>query len=161
MAINLSRWLRRATFLSARKRIEWFPPFKLMGVKVVALEDDWQRVVLRLPLTPFSRNMGGSMFGGYQAAIADPVAPIACAKQFPGHSVWTRSLSVDFDLPGNSSLELRFEFDEQIKAQIREDLQRDGRSNPWFEYGLYREDGQRCTRVRCRVAIRPAGYSGR
>ncbi len=132
-----------------------------MGVKVVELEDDWQRVVLRLPLTALSRNMGGSMFGGYQAAIADPIAPIACAKQFPGHAVWTRALALEFDLPGNSDLELRFAFDETLKATIREELEREGRSTPWFEYGLYRKDGQRCTRVRCRVAIRPAGYRGR
>jgi len=120
----------------------------------MTLEDDWQKVTLRLPLTAFSRNMGGSMFGGYQAAIADPIAPVACARQFPGYTVWTRALSMEFDLPGNSALELRFEFDEQIKSTIREDLARDGRSNPLFEYGLYREDGVRCTRVRCRVAIR-------
>ncbi len=154
MGLNFSRWLRRATFLSARRRIEWFPPFKLMGVKVVTLEDDWQRVVFRLPLTAFSRNMGGSMFGGYQAAIADPIAPIACAKQFPGYTVWTRALTLEFDFPGTSALELRFAFDEQIKSRIREDLARSGRSTPLFEYGLYREDGVRCTRVQCKVAIR-------
>jgi acyl-coenzyme A thioesterase PaaI-like protein len=125
-----------------------------MGVKVVTLADDWQQVVLRLPLTAFSRNIGGSMFGGYQAAIADPIAPVACARQFPGYSVWTRALNLEFDLPGTSALELRFEFDEQIKSTIREDLARDGRSTPLFEYGLYRIDGVRCTRVQCRVAIR-------
>jgi acyl-coenzyme A thioesterase PaaI-like protein len=161
MALNVLKLLRRARFLSARRRIEWYPPFWLMGVKVTLLEDDWQEVRLRLPLTAFSRNLGDSMFGGYQAAVADPVAAIACAKQFPGYSVWTRSLSLEFEHPGNGNLELRFVFDPVVREQIQSDLQRRGRSTPAFEYGLYRNDGVRCTRVRCRVAIRPRGYRRR
>jgi len=98
------------------------------------------------------------MFGGYQAAIADPIAPIACAKQFPGYSVWTRALTVNFEHPGDTHLELRFQFDTDIKEKIRSDLERKGRSTPEFEYGLYRSDGVRCTRILCRVAIRPRGY---
>jgi acyl-coenzyme A thioesterase PaaI-like protein len=158
MALNVLRLLRRSRFLSARRRIEWYPPFWWMGVKVVRLEDDWREVRLRLPLTAFSRNLGDTMFGGYQAAIADPVAAIACAKQFPGYSVWTRSLSLDFEQPGDSDLELRFVFDAAIRDSIDRDLQRRGRSAPEFEYGLYRSDGLCCTRVHCRVAIRPRGY---
>jgi acyl-coenzyme A thioesterase PaaI-like protein len=158
MALNVLRLLRRARFLSARRRIEWYPPFWLMGVKVVVLEENWSEVRLHLPLTAFSRNLGDSMFGGYQASIADPIAPIACAKQFPGYSVWTRSLSLDFEHPGDSDLELRFVFDPAIREQIKGDLERRGRSTPTFEYGLYRNDGLRCTRVHCRVAIRPRGY---
>lgn len=158
MALNALRLLRRARFLSTRRRIEWYPPFWLMGVKVIVLDDNWNEVRLRLPLTAFSRNLGDSMFGGYQAAIADPIAPIACAKQFPGYSVWTRTLSLDFEHPGDSDLELRFVFEPAVREQIEADLQRRGRSTPEFEYGLYRGDGVRCTRVRCRVAIRPRGY---
>lgn len=145
-------------FLSPRRRLEWYPLFWLMGVKVVELESDWNEVRLRLPLTVFSRNLGNSMFGGYQAAVADPVAAIACARQFPGYSVWTRTLTLDFEHPGDTDLELRFVFDPAIREQIRSDLQQRGRSTPAFEYGLYRDDGVRCTRVHCRVAIRPRGY---
>lgn len=159
MTLNVLRLMRRARFLSPRRRIEWYPPFWLMGVKVVELEDDWSAVRLRLPLTAFSRNLGGSMFGGYQAAVADPIAPIACAKQFPGYDVWTRSLYLDFEHPGNSDLELRFLFDSDMHELIRSELERRGRSTPEFEYGLYRSDGRRCTRIHCRVAIRPRGYN--
>ncbi|GMQ83494.1 MAG: hypothetical protein BMS9Abin06_0229 [Gammaproteobacteria bacterium] len=158
MPLNILRLLRRARFLSTRHRIEWYPPFWLMGIKVVELDDDWARVRLRLPLNAFSRNLGDAMFGGYQAAIADPIAAIACARQFPGYSVWTRTLSLDFEQPGDTHLELRFQFDVDIKEKIRLDLERKGRSTPEFEYGLYRSDGARCTRILCRVAIRPRGY---
>jgi acyl-coenzyme A thioesterase PaaI-like protein len=156
--VNFLRLLRSARFLSARRRVEWYPPFLLMGVKVLELDPDWNRVRLRLPLTALSRNMGDSMFGGYQAAVADPVAAIACARQFPGYAVWTRSLSLDFQYPGDSDLELRFEFDAEIRRRIQDELDARGRSTPLFEYGLYRADGLRCTVVHCKVAIRQKGY---
>ena len=159
MALNILRFMRRIGFLSTRRRIEWYPPFWMMGVKVIELDAGWRCVRLRLPLTAFSRNLGDSMFGGYQASIADPIAAIACAKQFPGYDVWTRSLHLEFDHPGDTALELRFEFDDALRARIEMELDRKQRSTPTFEYGLYRSDGVCCTRVSCRVAIRPAGYT--
>jgi hypothetical protein len=99
------------------------------------------------------------MFGGYQAALADPVPALACARVFPGYSVWTRSMLVDFELGGSTDLELRFTFPEELENTIREQLARDGRATPSFEYGYYLSDGRRCTRVVNTVAIRPRGYS--
>jgi acyl-coenzyme A thioesterase PaaI-like protein len=150
--------LRRLRFLSPRQRLEWFPPFFLMRVKVLEMADDWGVVRLRLPLNVFSRNMSDSMFGGYQASLADPIAALACARRFPGHEVWTRAMHIDFVAEGSSDLELRFEFDAAIDQKIREDLAARGRSTPQFEYGFYRQDGVLCSRVSNTVAIRPKGY---
>ena len=122
--MNVLRILRSLRFLSPRQRLEWFPPFFLMRVKVLELADDWQIARLRLPLNAFSRNMGDSMFGGYQAALADPIAALACARRYPGHEVWTRAMHIDFVAEGTSDLELRFEFDPALDRQIREDVAR-------------------------------------
>jgi len=156
--VNVLTFLRRLSFLSVRQRLEWFPPFFLMRVKVLELTDDWQTVRLHLPLNAFSRNMSDSMFGGYQASLADPIAALACAQRYPGHEVWTRAMHVDFVAEGNSDLELRFEFDAAIDRKIRDDLAARGRSTPQFEYGFYRQDGVLCSRVTNTVAIRPKGY---
>lgn len=156
--MSVLRLLRRLSFLSQRRRLEWFPPFFMMRVKVLELADDWQVVRLRLPLNAFSQNMGDSMFGGYQASLADPIAALACARRFPGHEVWTRAMNIDFVAEGNSDLELRFEFDPQVDQKIRDDLAKRGRSTPQFEYGFYRQDGVLCSRISNTVAIRPKGY---
>lgn len=156
--MNILQFLYRLRFLGLRRQLEWYPPFWLMRVRVLELVDDWQTVRLRLPLTACSRNMSGSMFGGYQAALADPIAALACAWRYPGHAVWTRAMSIDFMAEGSSDLELRFEFSLELDAQIREDLALRGRSTPCFEYGLYRADGVQCSRVMNTVAIRPRGY---
>jgi len=157
--MNVLQILRGLRFFSPRQRLEWFSPFFLMRVKVLELADDWQVVRLRLPLNAFSRNMSDSMFGGYQAALADPIAALACARRFPGHEVWTRAMDIDFVADGTSDLELRFEFDPGVDQQIRDDLAARGRSTPQFEYGFYRQDGTLCSRVNNTVAIRPKGYT--
>ncbi|MFO7602412.1 MAG: PaaI family thioesterase [Gammaproteobacteria bacterium] len=158
MPLNLYKLLRHQTWLSARRRLEWYPPFWLMRVRVVELSDDGRRIYLRLPLTLLSRNMGDSMFGGYQAAIADPVAAMACNRVFPGYAVFTRAMSIDFIYPGNSDLELRFDLPPEVEQVVAAELAQKGRSTPTFHYGLYRDDGVLCTRVENTVAIRPLGY---
>lgn len=159
--MNALRLLTRMRFLGPHRRLEWYPPFWLMRVRVLELADDWSRVRLRLPLTALSRNFGGSMFGGYQAAVADPIAALACVKRFPGHAVWTRAMTIDFMREGNSDLELRFEFDPALAKRIGEELAETGRSTPQFEYGFYRADGKQCAHILNTVAIRPKGYQGR
>ncbi len=156
--MNLSRFIRRLTFLSDKKRLELFPPFWLMRIKVLEIADGGRVFRIRLPLTAISRNMGGFMFGGYQSSLADPIAAIACARVFPGYSVWTRALTLDFLHEGRGDLELRFNFDAQQEATIRQELAQRGRSTPRFEYGYYLDDGTLCTRIHNSVAIRPQGY---
>lgn len=158
MSFNAYRFLRRQSWLSPRRRLEWYPPFFLMRVRVIELSDDWRRIYLRLPLTQWAKNMGDSMFGGYQAAIADPIAAMSCNRVFPGYAVFTRAMSIDFLYPGNSHLQLRFDLPADTEQSIAAELATKGRSTPTFSYGLYREDGVMCSRVENTVAIRPLGY---
>lgn len=158
MAFNLFKLAKRIPFVSKEKLLEWYPPFFFMRVKVLEVKNNGRFFRLKLPLTLFSKNMGNSMFGGYQAALADPIAAIVCARIFPGHEVWTRSQHIDFQHEGNSDLELIFEFSAETEQQIKDDLAKKGRSTPSFEYGFYRKDGVRCSKVVNTVAIRPKGY---
>jgi acyl-coenzyme A thioesterase PaaI-like protein len=151
-------FMARSKILSDARLLELYPPFVAMRIKVLEIGAGWRTVRIRLPLNAMSRNPGGVMFGGYQAALADPIAALACARVFPGYSVWTRSMTISFDHGGNSDLEMRFYLTPEQEQAIRMELERDGRSTPTFEYGYVRKDGVRCTVVRNTVAIRPRGY---
>jgi acyl-coenzyme A thioesterase PaaI-like protein len=148
----------RSGILSDARLLEIYPPFVPMRIKVLEIAEGWRTVRILLPLNARSRNPGGVMFGGYQAALADPIAALACARVFPGFSVWTRAMAVSFDHGGNSDLEMRFTLTPEQENDIRMQLAAKGRATPTFEYGYVREDGVRCTVIRNTVAIRPRGY---
>jgi len=150
--------MNKLRFLSSKQRLEWYPPYFLMRIKVLELTNDWSVARIKLPLNAVSKNMGEAMFGGYQASLADSIAALACVRRFPQYDVWTRALTIEFLRPGNSDLELRFEFENDLYQQICTDLQQSGRCNPVFHYGLYRSDGKLCTKVTATIAIRPENY---
>jgi hypothetical protein len=158
LMVKFMRFMSRSGILSDARLLELYPPFRPMRIKVLEIRDNWRGVKILLPLNATSRNPGGVMFGGWQAALADPIAALACARVFPGYSVWTRAMTISFEHGGNSDLEMRFVLTPEQEAAVRIELERDGRSTPSFEYGYFRKDGVRCTLVRNTVAIRPRGY---
>ena len=155
---RVMQYFANASYISDARRLELYPPFFLMRVKVVEVSADWRHLRIRLPLNTFSRNPGGVMFGGYQAAVADPIAALACARVFPGFSVWTRAMTIDFQRGGSTDLVLRFVVPQDLETEIRRELETAGTATPTFEYGYYLSDGTRCSVVRNTVAIRPKGY---
>ena len=156
--MNLRRFIWNTALISDKNRIEWFPAFLLMRIKVLDLHPDWRHIKILLPHSWIATNIGGSLFGGFQACLADPIAAMACMKLFPGYAIWTRSLQLDFREQGLSDLELHFDISPKIEQKIRDDLANKGRSTPIFEYGYYQTDGSLCTFIQASVAIRPAGY---
>lgn len=137
-------------------KLEAFPPFKNMAIQVLDLTPDWRAVRILLPLNEQNQNPGGTMFGGAIAALADPIAALACSKRFPEYEIWTKSLALEFVRPGRSDLQLLFEFPTSAMEQITAALQERGATNHTFYYGLYLDDGSLCCRVTCVVAIRQA-----
>ena len=142
---------------AASRRLENFPPFQGMDIRVLELPADWRRTRILLPLNKNNRNPGGSMFGGSIASLADPIPALACNRQFPEYAVWTSELQIDFRRPGLSDLELRFELLQSTIDRIDQELSQRGRSTPCFEFGFYDRDEVLVAWVKNRVAIRPMG----
>ncbi|MES9844321.1 MAG: DUF4442 domain-containing protein [Candidatus Sedimenticola sp. PURPLELP] len=157
MLLSPTDWLRRLNLVSRSRRLEWFPPFRAMGVRVLELKDGGRITRIRLPLSGRTRNPGGGMFGGAMASVADAVPALACARVFPKYSVWTRTLHLEFLREGRTDLELRFEMSSGQEAEIAEELAQKQRSDPLFRYAFYLADGSLCARAESRVAIRKPG----
>lgn len=140
------------------KRLENFEPFKMMQVEILELTPDWRSIKLLLPLSEAATNHQGTMFGGFMASLADPVAALSCGKLFPGYAAWTRKLTIDFLRAGTGDLELHFDFPADLEPVIKKELEEKGRSTPTFTYAYFLRDGTLCAEINCTVAIRPQGY---
>lgn len=101
------------------------------------------------------------MFGGAMSSLADPIAALACAKSFPEHTVWTKSLNIKFLRPGTEDLILQFDFPDGMHQQIEDELAKKSSYTPHFDYGFYRADGTLCCQIGCEVAIRPSDPNSR
>ena len=156
--MNLRKLIWNNSYLNERQRIEWYPPFWLMRIKVLELSEDWRSIRIHLPHTWLSTNPGGSLFGGFQACLADPIAAMACVKLFPDYAIWTRALAMDFQREGVDGVELKFAISPEQEQKIIDELQAKGRSTPCFEYGFYQKDGSLCTAVKATIAIRSREY---
>lgn len=156
--IHVPAWVRALPWASPARRLEWYPQFRVMRIRVQALSPDWRRVRIRLPLNAFNRNPGGSMFGGAIAALADPIAALSCNRVFPGNDVWTRAMRLDFRRAGKTDLELSFDMDTETEQQIRLELARRGRATPSFQYAFYDAHDRLCVQVKNTVAIRPSDF---
>eukprot|EP00966_Prymnesium_polylepis_P336221 7391482-Prymnesium_polylepis.2 len=164
-AVRLYQFFNSSNFLSEKLKMQLYPPFFLMGVRVLDISDQhglrWGRVRMRLPLNFLSRNPGGVMFGGYIACLADPIAAIACSRNYRGFSCWTRAATIDFVEGGTTSLVFKFDFPQELDARIQRELAETGRSTPTFECGFFREGdpSEKLTvRITNTVAIRSKGY---
>ncbi|MDE2235299.1 MAG: PaaI family thioesterase [Gammaproteobacteria bacterium] len=157
--MGLLRLLAKLKFISETRRLELYPPFYKMRARILEASNGWRQIRIRLPLTAFSSNLSGDMFGGWQAALADPIAALSCARVFPGYSVWTRAMNIIFEKPGSTDLELRFAMSPEQEHSIAAELKTNGRATPTFEYGFYLADGSLCSRISNTVAIRPRGYA--
>ncbi len=156
--MNLRRLIWNASWLTDKQRIEWYPGFWLMRPKVLHLSPCWRQITILLPHSWIATNTGGSLFGGFQACLADPIAAMSCVKVFPGYSIWVQSIQLEFKIEGRTDLELRFDMSQEQENKIHQDLNQKGRSTPEFEYGFYLSDGTLCTAIKARIAIRPKGY---
>jgi len=151
-------WLRTCSFISSKLQLQYYPPFHNLKCKVLTLSPDWKTIEISLPLNKHNSNPGGSMFGGAIALLADPIPALSCNSLFPGHSVWTRSMKLDFRKAAHTDLVLKFHFKEDLLNEIADDLDFRGRSTPNFIFGFYNQQNELCVQVDNTVAIRPENY---
>ena len=57
--MNLMQRVSASGLLSDRFKLELYPPFFFMRVKVTSLKNSWRSARMKLPLNTFSRNPGG------------------------------------------------------------------------------------------------------
>lgn len=135
--MSVIKKLARLSFVPKQMLLEYYPPFLFIGVKASHISNDKRKVTLRIPLRWYSKNLHGTMFGGFIAAVADPVPAIMCTELLPHVEVWTKKLEVDFLKPARSSIEMRVEITQQDLDTITAGLEAAGKIQHAFEFYFY------------------------
>jgi len=100
------------------------PAYRCMGGRVEYVAPDISHIRVRLPLTRYTRNMLGSLFGGSLFGITDGPLPTMLMWALGGeYIVWDKAASIRYRKPGRTTLYADFKLSAEDVAGIRTRLQ--------------------------------------
>jgi acyl-coenzyme A thioesterase PaaI-like protein len=137
------------------RRVNWYPPYLGMGVRVKSVNDEHTRFVVELRQRWYNRNLFGTHFGGSLYAMADPFYVfIVMMNLGRDYIVWDKSAGIDFLKPASGRITGVFEVDRETLDTIRREVDASGKKTFHFQTALKDERGVSVARVRKEIYVR-------
>ena len=137
------------------RKINLYPPYLGMGVRVRDWREDFTRFEVELRARWYNRNLFGTHFGGSLYSMTDPFFVFIVTMNLGrGYIVWDKSASIDFLKPAKGTILGVFEISKDRLDNIRIEVDRLGKTSYWFEADLTDEAGVVVARVRKEVYVR-------
>ena len=138
-----------------RWTINLWPPNLAAGIRVLRIDPDYRRVVVRLKRYFFNRNYVGTHFGGSLFAMTDPWWMIMMLRNLGSdYIVWDKAASIDFVKAVRDPVYADFALDAVDIASVRAIADRDGKALHWFDIDVKTADGTLVARVRKQIYVR-------
>ena len=137
------------------RKINWYPPYLGMGIRVRSYREDFTRFEVELRATWYNRNLFGTHFGGSLYAMSDPFYVFIISMNFgKDYIVLDKSAQIDFRLPAKGTISGVFEIDKSRLDEMRLEVDQLGKNTYHFELDLSDEAGQVVARVHKEVYVR-------
>lgn len=147
--------VKNPTFDRLIRRINWYPPFLGMGIRVRSHSEDFRRFEVELRARWYNRNLFGTHFGGALYTMCDPFYVFIVTMNLGRrYIVWDKSAAIEFLKPAKGTILGVFEVDGARLDEIRADVDRAGKGTFHFQTELTDEDGVAVARVRKEVYVR-------
>ena len=147
--------MKNPTFERLIRRINWYPPFLGMGVRVRSHNEDFTRFEVELKSRWFNRNLFGTHFGGSLYTMSDPFYVfIATMNLGRAYIVWDKSASIEFLKPAKGTITGIFEIPTERIESMRAEVDESGKQTFHFETDLTDADGVAVARVSKEVYVR-------
>ena len=140
------------------RKINLYPPFLGMGIKVRSFSEDHTRFEVELRQKWYNRNLFGTHFGGCLYSMTDPFFVFIVTMNLgKGYIVWDKSAAIDFLKPAKGTILGVFEISKERLEEIRAEVDALGKNTYHFEADLTDPEGQVVARVRKEVYVRAKG----
>lgn len=137
------------------RRVNFYPPFLGMGIRVRSHSDDFTRFDVELRERWYTRNLFGTHFGGSLYTMTDPFYVFIVTMNLGRkYIVWDKSACIDFLRPAEGTISARFEITPTRLDEIRAEVDRAGKGTFEFQTDLLNETGEAVARVRKTVYAR-------
>lgn len=147
--------MKNSKFDKLIKKINLYPPFLGMGIRVKSHREDFTRFEVELKSRWYNRNLFGTHFGGALYSMSDPFFVFIVTMNFgSGYIVWDKSASIEFLKPAKGTILGVFEIATERLDEMRAEVDELGKNTYQFKTILIDEAGQPVARVRKEVYIR-------
>ncbi|MBO8194724.1 DUF4442 domain-containing protein [Streptomyces oryzae] len=137
------------------RALNWYPPYRFAGIRVLDIADDWSSARVRLKLGRLNRNYFGTQFGGSLYSMSDPFwCLLAVNRLGRGYVVWDKAAEIEFVSPGRGDVYAEFKVTEDRLEEIRAATADGSKALPWFESTVTAADGTVVARVRKQLYVR-------
>lgn len=137
------------------KKINLYPPFLGMGIRVKSHNADFTRFDVELKSRWYNRNLFGTHFGGALYSMCDPFYVFIVTMNFgPGFIVWDKTATIEFLKPAKGTILGLFEIEEKRLIEMRAEVDELGKNTYHFKTDLIDEAGQVVARVSKEVYVR-------
>lgn len=138
-----------------RFKINLYPPFWGMGIRVDRISDDFRELDVRMGLHWYNRNYVGTQFGGGLYAMTDPFFMLMLMQCLgPGYVVWDQAASIDFVHPGRSRVWARFRLPEGEVERLIAEAEGGAPLRPVYSLEVTDDEGNLVARVQKTLYVR-------
>ena len=142
-------------FAKLIRKINIYPPYLGMGIRVRSFSDDFTRFEVELKPRWYTRNLFGTHFGGSLYAMADPFFVFIVTMNFgKNYVVWDKSAAIEFLKPAKGTITGIFEISAAQLQSMRSEVDALGKNTYHFEADLTDESGEAVARVSKEVYVR-------
>ncbi|MGZ5381049.1 MAG: DUF4442 domain-containing protein [Thermoanaerobaculia bacterium] len=135
--------------------VNLYPPYLGAGVRVSYPKDEPHRIVVRLGLHWWNKNLFGTQFGRSLYAMCDPHFVFIVVRQLgPGYLVWNKAASIEFLRPGRGPVRATFHIPPEKIAEIRAAADRGEKVEPVLTVEIAGDDGELIARVTERLWVK-------
>ncbi|HEX6590902.1 MAG TPA: DUF4442 domain-containing protein [Moraxellaceae bacterium] len=138
-----------------RFRINLYPPFLGMGVRVKHISADFREIDVAMGLHWFNRNYVGTQFGGSLYTMTDPFYMLMLIQILGrDYVVWDQAASIDFISPGKGRVWARFRLSEEETERLRREAESGAPLRPVYTVDITDDAGTLVARVQKTLYIR-------
>ena len=135
--------------------VSLYPPYLGAGIRVSYPKDDPYRIVARMGLHWWNRNVFGTQFGGSLYSMCDPHFVFIVMKNLgPGYVVWDKAATVEFLRPGRGRVTATFHVPPEQIAEIRAAADGGEKVEPVLSADVVADDGEVVARVTKRLWVK-------
>lgn len=135
--------------------ISYYPPYIGAGIRLKEISPDIRRVAVEMKLRWYNRNLYGGHFGGSLYAMCDPFfAIIVYAYLGDQYIVLDKSATIQFKKQGTGTVHAVFQIDDDILRNIREEVDRLGKTTRTFTAHVQDDQGGIIAEVEKEIYVR-------